>query len=462
MTDLFSRASRSDETASFADLRRTVAAILQDNRAGLRLVSTDIAFLAVANHSLGEEQAASLSYARLTELYGAVLEQDRMTAPSNQTDAPRAVNQLIDQRVLIEQAGAPTLDDRRYALGPIGRAVANAYDVGHTLEAGRLTALLAGLQAELDGAIEEATRAIAEGRPSDLDRTWAVIGSLLADIDDRRVNLDYRQELLRTQIPEMMGLETWEAALARCEDVLRSSYQAAEEIKICLLEGHQRIQKRIDRLIGITQNALPEIARLADNLDARLVLLADWASDRFGAWAGFHRHVMRFLTEMVRIDPHRTLARVLNEQIRAYAVLMAEEGSDEQAFTYSLPICQAAPHRRIRTPEVPELGILVPVVFEVPVEEMLESAPATRWLAQIDQALEDCLATTGEADLHDLLSRFADLPPRDLSQLAGRVVQLMLERARPEPVEAPTRLAPLAPGLDSELLRVVSPHEHAA
>jgi hypothetical protein len=462
VTDLFSRADRTDDAASFADLRRTVAAILQDNRAGLRLVSTDIAFLAVANHSFGEEQAASLSYARLTELYGEVLEQDRMTTSIREADVPRAINQLIDQRVLIEQAGARVLDDRRYALGPIGRAIANAYDVGHTLEAGRLTALLAGLQAELEGAIEEATRAIAEGRPWDLDRTWAVIGSLLADIDDRRVNLDYRQELLRAQIPEMMGLETWEDALARCGDVLRSSYQAAEEIKICLLEGHQRIQKRIDRLIGITQNAAPEIARLADNLDARLVLLADWASDRFGAWAGFHRHVMRFLTEMVRIDPHRTLARVLNEQVRAYAALMGEEGNDEHAFTYSLPICQAEPHRRVRAAEMPELGALAPVAFEVPVEEVLDPGPAAYRLAQIEQALENCLAATGEADLHGLLGRFADLPPRDLSLLAGRVVQRMLERARPEPVEAPANLAPLAPGLESELLRVVSPHEQAA
>ncbi len=246
--NLFSRADRVVDQASTVELRKTVAAIVQDRRAVLRLDPTDIAFLAITHHWIGEEVATSLSYARLTELYTMSVDHSAAFARTGEVDVSRAINRMIDQSVLIEQAGARLLDERRYALGPIGRAIANAYDVGQTLEAGRLTTFLVTLRVELDGAIVEAECANRERRMPEMDRRWTIIDGLLADIDARRVNLDYRQEVLRSQIPEMIGSDDWEPALARCEDVLRRSHQAAEEVKTCLLEGRQRLQKRIDRL----------------------------------------------------------------------------------------------------------------------------------------------------------------------------------------------------------------------
>jgi len=454
--DLFTRPDRIPRDASLSDLRKTVAAILQDRRAVLRLGPADIAFLAVVQHWLNEESAGSLSYARLTELYHVVLEHDDEASHGRDAEVPRSVNRLIDQRVLIEHASAAVLHDRGYALGPIGRAIANAYDVGQTLEAGRLTALLLGLQSELAEAIEAVSRAQANEALPDLSRTWAVVGGLIADIEARRVNLDYRQELLRAQIPEMMALDTWDDAIVRCRDVLRSSYQAAEEVKLCLLDGHHRLQKQIDRLMEMTRISAPDIARDADDLEARLALLATWASNRFGSWAGFYRQAMHFLAEMVRIDPHRTLARVLNEQIKSYVTLMAEEEIDPQRLPYSLPVCRAEPHLRVRPAESPELGAPTAVAFEVPIDETLEPGLVAQRLIEIERVFANSLAATGEADMHLLLEGFSDIPPAELSQLAGRVIQLMLQRGQADPHDAPTILVPLAPGLMSERLRVVS------
>ncbi len=258
--------------------------------------------------------------------------------------ATRAIGRLRDQRMLSRIDGLGVVKAPEYALTRLATAIADYLLEEEILTRDSLTVLTRTLGASL-GEVREAARAARA--PEDWRAGVAVplevtARDLVAGIERRQRGLDQRHESFQAEIRALLEAD-WFGAVERCQALLEETSRTLRELGDLLLRDTCALQDTLQDIQDAAGGAGAEEAeraarRVADELD-RIVA---WGGARQGAWSEYYQYVHRFLRDVVRLDPARTLTQRLREQLAGQA-----------GRSFSLTVAAAPKIRLLREAPVP-------------------------------------------------------------------------------------------------------------
>ena len=380
----------------------------------LDLQTIDLCFLAALHLRAEHGGLASFGEEALLDVFQQVVELTKDARPGKR--ATHVIRRLREQMLLVRVDGAGVVRTGEYALTRLGTAIVSFYLEDDALTRESL-GVLAGTLATILATVRDAALAASD------DATWkaGVVGplrvtlfELARGIERRQRGFDVQQEQLQREIAAVLAAD-WFGAVSRCTSLLDATSAALRELNEVLL-GHaqsleQLLQEITERAIEAVQEEAEHAARAALDQLERIVA---WGSARQRAWSDYHEWVHRYLRDVVRLDPIRTLVHRLREQLAGRA-----------GKAYALTIARAAPIRLLRAVEPPpspepvarprkerekELSAVIPADPDVELAIAVAGALATgaRGLAAVTSLV-------GGAD-DTLDSRF---------RIAGRVAQIV-------------------------------------
>jgi hypothetical protein len=446
-----------------SDAAATVRYVLTAPESAIKLDKRDVALLVMAQDRMRRLGAAALTLDDLREMSSVVSQADgggRVTEMSVKSDVAR----LLDMRILV-RAQSPTRTSDTYRLGPVGREIAEGWHFLPDEETERLDAVLGEACVML---LEMAEKA--EGLHTETEKSWPwpdisrrvgkVIGDgLLRSAERRQAQLDRWQATVQAQV-RLMLLERWDAAIDICERTLLDSLKAAKEMKECIDRVVPRLHAALQRIAQAAEDVDQETLAAADDVAALVDRITDWTTVRFEEWAQFVDQAMRYIQTVVRADPGRVLSHMLDLQMRAFC----EDGDaavrrgDDDFTPWTIVVSKSAPFIRLRASEQPPPPRLV-VRREPPTQVPERDNPWERITDEISAFIGHLLATTGRADLEDVVAPWRNEPIVKLSRIVGIAVRLMAAVGRPvvdpSSIGGPRERVEIAPGLVSDQFTVL-------
>jgi chromosome partition protein MukF len=405
----------------------------------VELQTPDLCFLAALY--LRAERGAFASFAedQLVDVFEqvcAVLSPE--AGPSRR--ATHAIRRLREQRMLARVDGAGVLRAGEYALTRLATGIVEFFLEDETLTHESLTLLLQTLLVSLSTVLTAARGA--DG--PDVWRTGVVgplritIGDLVSGIQRRQRGFDLRQEQLQREIAALLQAD-WFGAVDRCQSLLDATSETLRELNQVLLrdahEVHATLQEIQEAAVTAGAQEAEEACRaIAEQIDR----IAAWGAARQRAWSGYYQYVLRFLRDIVRLDPSRITTQRIRERLagkagRPFALTIAAAPPLRLLRDIEAPAKERPPVRR-RRPE-PE-----PAVAEEPTEDPQ---------ARLDTDVRAVIAS-GVRGLGELTTRLTDgLPSSQRFVTAGRIAHTAARVSNPD-ARAERPWVPVEGGLEIE------------
>lgn len=342
--------------------------------------------------------------------------------------ASHVVRRLRDQKLLVRVDGAGVMRSGEYALTRLATGIIGFYLEDEALTRESLDVLAATLTTCLED-IRDAARAAAETAAAEAWRTQVIgplrvtIFELAGGIERRQRGFDLQQEAFQREIAALLAAD-WFGAVERCTKLLETTSAMLHELNGILLRHGNRfaelLQEVLERAADSEQDEAERAARDAiDQVDR----LAAWGASRQRAWSDYHDWVHRYLRDVVRLDPSRTLVHRLREQLagrggKRYALTVASA----PAIRLLRPAPVETASAPVRSPKKDREPKLAPEISSDPDAELRTNVGAA--IAAGARALADVTARVCDADA-DLDTRF---------RAAGKVAQLVSGMASVEAV----------------------------
>lgn len=306
----------------------------------LELQTIDLCFLAALSLRADRTGAASFQEDELFDVFEQVAELGASTtAEPVKRRGSHVVRRLRDQKLLVRVDGAGVLRAGEYALTRLASAI-----VGFFLEDEALTReSLAILSASLSACLETLTNA---ARSASSDEDWrttvtaplrVTLFDLVSGIERRQRGFDLQQEEFQRAIGALLAAD-WFGAVERCTALLETTSATLRELNEILLGHGPRMGELLQEIQELASAAAQDDAeRAAKAASEHVDRIAAWGSERQRAWSDYHDWVHRYLRDVVRLDPSRTLVHRLREQL-------AGRGTK----AYSLTVASAPPMKLLR------------------------------------------------------------------------------------------------------------------
>ncbi|AKV03766.1 Chromosome partition protein MukF [Labilithrix luteola] len=406
---------------------RTLVTSLHRRGVALELHTLDLCFLAALHVRAERSGMSSFQEDQLLDVFDQVvaLTKEGRGEGGAKKRATHVVRRLRDQKLLVRVDGAGVTRAGEYALTRLATGIIGFYLEDDALTRESLDVLAGTLTACLEGVLA-ATRA------ADSEEAWrtGVIGplrvtifELAGGIERRQRGFDLQQEEFQREIAALLAAD-WFGAVERCTKLLDTTSAMLHELNdILLRHGHrfgELLQEVLERAGDAEQEEAERAAR--DALD-QVERLAAWGAARQRAWSDYHEWVHRYLRDVVRLDPSRTLVHRLREQLagragKRYALTIASAAP----FTLLRSVAVEAPKPVVKSPKKerePKLASEVPTNPDAELQASIGAA-----LAAGATGLAEVTAQVCTPDV-DIDTRF---------RAAGKVAQIVSDLASVEVV----------------------------
>lgn len=329
-----------------------IASLFQ-RKIALELPTVDIAFLVAL--SLRAQRGALASF-REDELFD-VFEQVAALDPRGEGGKKRAsaaIRRLRQQKLLARVDGAGLVRAGEYALSRLATAIVGFYVEEEALTRESLSVLTTTLIGFLEGVLRAAQECQHAEEWHERVTTPLRVTSfeLATGIERRQRGFDLQQEELQREIAALLASD-WFDAVGRCTTLLETTSATLRELNAILLGDGQRLGEVLLSLQELAHEAGQELAHEAARAAAEQVeQIAAWGGARQRAWSDYHEWVHRYLRDVVRLDPSRTLVHRLREQLagrgtKAYALTVAHA----PPFRLPRPVQVVPPDVPVRRPK---------------------------------------------------------------------------------------------------------------
>lgn len=399
-----------------------VLAALAQKAPALELGPADILFLTALALRAEDSGATTFEERELLEVFREVSALTETPAQNLKKRATHTLARLREQRLLVRVDGAGLLRTGQYALSRLATAIVAFYVDEDTLTGESLALLSEGLLSALNTVVLAARSA-----SSAEELESAVVGPLRVTVSEltegiarRQRALDLKQEDFQRQVAALLRAD-WFGAVERCESLLEGTSGTLRELNQVLLRDTQRIQETLEELREIVRDADVAAAEGAvEHVSREVDRIAEWGADRQRAWSEYHQYVHRFLRDVVRLDPTRTLSERLRAELvgeggRRYALLVANEPPITLLREDTVP-SERPQVRRQKKPRETE-----------PLAELTED-PDAELERSVRRALED--GARGLAEVTELVTR--ELAEEERFVAAGRIAAIVARISRAE------------------------------
>lgn len=412
----------SERTSS--DPERVLASLAERGPA-LDLKTPDLCFLAALHLKAERASLTSFSEEQLVDVFEQV---ESVLFPRG--DAPKrrathAVRRLRQQRMIARVDGAGVVKAGEYALTRLANGIVEFFLEEDSLTRESLTVLTRSLVAGLEEILTAARGA--EGaeawRDGVVGPLRVAMGDLASGIERRQCGFDLQQEEFQREIASLLAAD-WFGAVTQCQKLLESTSTTLNELNQVLLRDTHKLQALLQDIQELADAHGSEDAEgAAKSVAEQVDRIAAWGAARQRSWSEYYQYVHRYLRDVVRLDPARTLTHRLREHL-----------AGEAGKAFALTIAAAPPIRLLREVEAPP-GEKPPVRRpRKEREKALADAKPEDPQAALERQVREVLASGARA-LGDVTERvIAEEPPERHFILAGRVAHAVAS------VTAPARL----------------------
>jgi len=325
-----------------------VLASLAQRGPSLDLSTLDLCFLAALHLRAESAALPSFSEEQLTDVFEqveAVLAAAVETGqPAKQRRSTHAIRRLREQRMIARVDGAGIVRPGEYALTRLANGIIEFFLEDDTLTRDSLTVLTRSLLLGLGDILTAAKAAHTEEewRMGVISPLRVTMGDLANGIERRQCGFDLQQEEFQREIAGLLHAD-WFGAVARCQELLESTSGTLSELNQILLRDTHQLQSLLQDIQEHAAEAgVPEAEGAARAVVDQVDRIAAWGSARQHAWSEYYQYVHRYLRDVVRLDPARTLTHRLREHLAGKA-----------GKQFALTITSAPPIRLLREVEIP-------------------------------------------------------------------------------------------------------------
>ena len=410
---------------------RTLVTSLHRRGVALELQTIDLCFLAALHVRAERSGEASFQEDQLLDVFDQVvaLTKESGNERGAKKRASHVVRRLREQKLLVRVDGAGVTRSGEYALTRLATGIIGFYLEDEALTRESLDVLAGTLTACLEG-IRDAVRA---ADSPDAWRTQVVgplrvtIFELAGGIERRQRGFDLQQESFQREIASLLAAD-WFGAVERCTKLLDTTSAMLHELNDILLRHGHRFGELLQEILeGAADAEQEEAERAARDAIEQVERVEAWGSARQRAWSDYHEWVHRYLRDVVRLDPSRTLVHRLREQLagrggRRYALTVA----NARAIRVLRPTAVRAPGAPVRSPKKEREPKLDAEVTRDPDAELKTSIGAA--IAAGAHGLADVTARVCGADA-DRDARFR--AAGKIAQLVSDMTQVVVATERP-------------------------------
>lgn len=340
---------------------RPLVTSLHRRGVALELHTLDLCFLAALHLHAERAGLASFHEDELLDVFQQVVALTKDGAADGDGRRKRAthvVRRLRDQKLLVRVDGAGVVRSGEYALTRLASGIVAFYleDEALTREslgvlAGTLTACLEAVRdAVLSPAAADGGEAL--WRASVVGPLRVTLFELASGIERRQRGFDLQQEAFQRDIAALLAAD-WFGAVERCTALLDTTSATLHELNEMLLRHGHRFGELLQEVLERAADARQaEAERAARDAIEQVERIAAWGAARQRAWSDYHEWVHRYLRDVVRLDPSRTLVHRLREQLagrggKAYALTVA----NAPAIRLLRAVAVAPPDAPVRRPK---------------------------------------------------------------------------------------------------------------
>lgn len=402
---------------------RTLVVSLHRRGVALELQSIDLCFLAALHLRAEQQGLASYKEDALFDVFQDVVALTKDASTDGNKRATHVLRRLRDQKLLVRVDGAGVVRSGEYALTRLATAIVTFYLADEALTRESLGVLASTLNACLTDIRDAACSAdtVEAWRKCVENPLRVTLFELASGIERRQRGFDLEQEDFQREIAAVLAAD-WFGAIERCTALLDATAATLSELNDMLMHHAHAfsvlLQEVEERAADAGQEGAERAAREAlDHVER----IAGWGAARQRAWSDYHEWVHRYLRDVVRLDPSRTLVHRLREQLTGRA-----------GKAYALTVAHGPPIRLLR--DVAAAPVALPVGRPKKERETkLESDTTSDPDAALETSVVEAIAA-GARGLADVTARVvaADVDPDVRFRTAGKVAQIL---ARIAPVE---------------------------
>lgn len=345
---------------------------------------------------------------------------DEKSTKSTKKRATHLLRRLREQKMLVRVDGAGIVRAGSYALTRLATAIVAFFLEDEALTRESLGVLASALTTGLLAVRDTARRAPSgDGWAMSVTAPLRVtLTDLAKGIEQRQRGFDLQQEEFQREIGALISAD-WFGAVERCTTMLETASANLRELNEILLGHTARIGELLQEIAELAANAGQAEAEAAARAASEQVdRIGAWGSARQRAWTDYHEWVHRYLRDVVRLDPSRTLVHRLREQL-----------AGRGAKPYALVVANAPPMRVVRSVEIawPKPPVRRP-------KKEREQEPTEQEVVDPDAALRTAIASAiddGARGLSEITARvIGAVDPDARFRTAGRVAELLPRIAR--------------------------------
>lgn len=389
-----------------------IVASLAKQGLSLELNTVDLCFVAALYLRAERASLASFAEDQLVDVFEQVCSLLDGTPETARKRATHSIRRLRDQRLLARIDGAGVVRAGEYSLTRLATGIVEFFLQEEALTRESLTVLTHTLLTNLTEILESAKVAPGpdEWRATVIVPLRITVGDLVAGIARRQRGFDLQQEEFQKEIAHLLEAD-WFGAVERCQSLLESTSVTLRELNQVLLRDTHDLQALLQDIQDLAVTAkISDAENTTRGVSEQVDRIAAWGSARQGAWSEYYQYVHRYLRDVVRLDPSRTLIQRLREQL-----------SGRSGKPFALTIAAAPAMRLLR-----------------PVEPPGEPPPVKRPKKERDPALIEAAAENPHAELE---ARVGEVLSRGASGLTEVTLELTTELAADERYVAVGRIA---------------------
>lgn len=278
----------------------------------------DLCFLAALHLRGTAAQLTAFDEDQLIDIFEQVCALDGAAPEAPKQRATPAIRRLRDQRLLARIDGAGVLRAGEYALTRLASGIVEFFLQDEALTHESLTLLtrsLLGSLADVLAAARAATSSKDTWRSGVVGPLRVTVFDLVSGIERRQRGFDLQQQEFQRQIAELLEAD-WFGALDRCQELLEATSATLRELNQVLLHDMHEVQTSLQDVqeLAVAQ-AQPEAEQATRAVGDQIDRIVAWGSARQRAWSEYYQYVHRYLRDVVRLDPSRTLVHRLREQL---------------------------------------------------------------------------------------------------------------------------------------------------
>jgi|LGVF01.2.fsa_nt_gb chromosome condensin MukBEF complex kleisin-like MukF subunit len=332
-----------------------------------------------------------------------------------------AINHLRNQELIGLVSG---LGGKEYVLTTLGRAISDHWENKDLMTQQSLVAYTNHVYVALSGIREDVKRSKEDPAEAEMAaiKLREIVPDIINNIDRRQQGMAKAQKKIEKMISEKLSAD-WSEATEACEEMLRTTGTALEELHTIMLSQTDLILAVLDEISDYAQiNRHMLIMNAAQSIHNQMETIRQWSNTAHEDWSQYYKNVHDFIRRHVRVDPKRQAAERIQTAIREFS-----------SHQWTIAVPDPPPFYNFRVEEFTPTSEPIDITGLVSRPPIEDTKPADRNLVKdIIKEVKSQIAATGSASLITILQKM--MPGMNSAQLysaSGELVTILAEYGIP-------------------------------